>query len=287
MKRVLSQSDFDRFAARSPAIARHRMIAVSVTAPSAEPFELPAAVATALARPFRRIVVFSGAGMSADSGIPTFRSGNNGLWKEFDPQDLATPEAWRRDKETVWGWYEWRRGLVSKAQPNPGHVAVAQLQREFGASVVTQNVDDLHERAGVTRVIHLHGSLFAARCFACDEPHELGMPQAEAHRRLMPPRCARCDDHVRPGVVWFGESLPEEAVRQASTLMRQCDLLLVVGTSGVVHPAAGMVNLVPRGAPVIEINPQAGQRSSRIDHSLQTTAAIGLPAVLRRLRAPA
>jgi len=251
-----------------------------------EPFELPCAVDMALSQTlFHRIVVFSGAGMSADSGIPTFRSGSNGLWQEFDPQDLATPQAWRRDKETVWGWYEWRRGLVANAQPNPGHYAVAQLERDFGACVVTQNVDDLHERAGVTGAMHLHGSLFAARCFACGWPHELGTPPPTAHRRLMPPICWKCGGYVRPGVVWFGEPLAEAVVRQASALMRQCDLLLVVGTSGVVHPAAGMVSLAPSGALVIEINPQASQRLGRIDYSLQTTAAIGLPAVLHRMRA--
>lgn len=249
------------------------------------PFELPAEVATALSRRFERIAIFSGAGMSADSGIPTFRSGHNGLWHEFDPQDLATPDAWRRDKATVWGWYEWRRGLVMRAAPNPGHLAVAQLQREFGASVVTQNVDDLHERAGATGVVHLHGSLFAARCFACGQPQELDAPPSEARRQLMPPRCTRCGGYVRPGVVWFGESLPEDAVRQAASLMRQSDLLVVVGTSGVVHPAAGMVSLARPDALVIEINPQAEQRSHRIDHMLQTTAAVGLPAVLLQLRA--
>ncbi len=236
-------------------------------------------------RRFERIVVFSGAGISADSGIPTFRSGHNGLWNEFDPQQLATPDAWRRDKAVVWGWYEWRRALVMTAQPNPGHLAVAQLQRDFGANVVTQNVDDLHERADATGVLRLHGSLFAARCVACGAPHELGAPPANAERQSMPPRCTRCGGYVRPGVVWFGESLPEAAVAQATRLMRRCDLLLlVVGTSGVVYPAAGMVNLVPPEALVVEINPQATQRSSRIDHALQTTAALGLPAVLACLQ---
>src|SRR5690606_31403572 len=143
-------------------------------AQGADPMTSPAfaALPTPLAdllssRRFERIVVFSGAGLSEDSGSPTFRSGSNGLWSEFDPQELATPQAWRRDKALVWGWYEWRRGLVMAAQPHPSHLAVTGLQERFGATVVTQNVDHLHERAGVTDVLHLHGSLFTARCAAC------------------------------------------------------------------------------------------------------------------------
>ncbi len=237
-----------------------------------------------MARRFDRIVVFSGAGMSADSGIPTFRSGESSLWQQFDVESLATPQAWRNDKELVWAWYEWRRGLVMHARPNPGHVAVAAMSREFDAVVVTQNVDDLHERAGASHVLHLHGSLFATRCAACAAPHELGPPPDSAIRRLQPPRCLHCRGHVRPGVVWFGESLPDEVVAEASAHLRQCDLLLIVGTSGVVQPAASMVQLVPADAFVLEINPEPAQHPGRVNHALRTTAAIGLPAVLAALR---
>ncbi len=218
--------------------------------------------------------------MSADSGIPTFRSGENGFWSEFNPEELATPAAWRRDKALVWGWYEWRRSLVMQAQPNPGHLAVARMQRDLSASVVTQNVDDLHERAGAANVLHLHGSLFAARCFACGEPFALREPAPDARRQVTPPRCIRCSGYIRPGVVWFGETLPKDVMSQATSLIRQCDLLLVVGTSGIVYPAAGMVSLVTQDALVIEINPQTSRQPGRIDHVLQTTAAIGLPAIL-------
>lgn len=250
--------------------------------------DLPATLSQLLNRRFEHIVVFSGAGMSADSGIPTFRSGSNGLWGEFDPQQLATPDAWRRDKETVWGWYEWRRGQVMAAMPNPGHVAVARLQREFGAQVVTQNVDDLHERAGVEGALHLHGSLFAARCDRCGTRASLKDPPPEAQRRLAPPTCAACGHgSVRPGVVWFGEQLDDEVVNAAAQRIADCDLLLIVGTSGVVHPAAGMVRLAPKDAVIVEINPQPGEVAAKLSHRWQTTAAAGLPAVAARLSAAA
>jgi NAD-dependent deacetylase len=245
---------------------------------------LPAVVLDLLDKPFDRIVVFSGAGMSADSGIPTFRSGRNGLWGEFDPQQLATPEAWRRDRATVWGWYEWRRGLVMAAAPNAGHLAVARLQRSLGASVVTQNVDDLHERAGVADALHLHGSLFAARCDRCGAPHELADPPPEAQRRLMPPTCGHCRaGSIRPGVVWFGEGLDDAVVNAAARRIAACDLLLIVGTSGVVYPAAGMVRLAPKAAVIVEINPQAGEVATQVAFRWRTTAARGLPLLADRL----
>jgi len=245
-----------------------------------EQADLPPELVALLNRRFQRIVVFSGAGMSADSGIPTFRSGSNGLWGEFDPQQLATPEAWFRDKATVWGWYEWRRGQVMAATPNPGHVAVAKLQREFGAQVVTQNVDDLHERAGVEGTLHLHGSLFAARCDRCGAPAVLADPPPEAQRQLTPPACGRCGQGaVRPGVVWFGEGLDEAVVDAAAERIAACDLLLIVGTSGVVYPAAGMVRLAPKDAVIVEINPQPGDVAAKVGFRWQVTAAQGLPAV--------
>lgn len=248
----------------------------------------PTALGQLLNRRFEHIVVFSGAGMSADSGIPTFRSGSNGLWGEFDPEQLATPGAWQRDKETVWGWYEWRRGQVMAATPNPGHVAVARLQREFGAQVVTQNVDDLHERAGVEGALHLHGSFFAPRCDRCGAPAVLAEPPPEAQRRLKPPACGRCGTGaIRPGVVWFGEQLDEAVVNAAAALIAECDLLLIVGTSGVVYPAASMVRLAPKGAVIVEINPQPGDVAAKVSHRWQTTAAAGLPAVAAWLSAAA
>ncbi|GHU26252.1 NAD-dependent protein deacylase 1 [Betaproteobacteria bacterium] len=243
--------------------------------------EMPVRLSELLSRRFERIVVLSGAGMSADSGIPTFRSGSNGLWHEFNPSDLATPEAWEDDKALVWGWYEWRRGLVMAARPNPGHVAIGELQRLHGTSVITQNVDDLHERGGATGVLHLHGSLFAARCDTCGAPHVLGDPPSEIQRQVMPPRCPYCDGYIRPGVVWFGEDLDPEVLDNARERIAACDLLLIVGTSSVVYPAAGLSGYAPNGATIIEINPQPGP--SLTDYQWQTTAAIGLPLLLDAL----
>lgn len=253
--------------------------------PKPAPRQMPSQLASLLSsRRFERIVVFSGAGMSEDSGIPTFRSGSNGLWSEFDPEELATPYAWKRDKALVWGWYEWRRGLVMAAQPHPGHLAVAQLQQRLGATVVTQNVDNLHERSGGTDVLHLHGSLFAARCAACGTPCDVPDPSPTApERRLQPPRCSRCQGYVRPGVVWFGESLDQAVVDEACRHIAACDLLLIVGTSGVVYPAAGLVGLAPKDAAIVEINPQPGEVAARVDFRWSATAAVALPTLVEML----
>ena len=171
----------------------------------------------------RRVVVFTGAGVSADSGIPTFR-GEGGLWRNFRAEDLATPEAFARDPRLVWEWYEWRRSIVRAAEPNAAHLAIARLE---DALVVTQNVDGLHERAGSRHIIELHGNIFRERT-------ERGVR--------------------RPDVVWFGEMLPEGALERAADAIREADLLLVIGTSGVVYPAAGLVPL--HRSLSIEINPQ-------------------------------
>lgn len=242
------------------------------------------------ARRFEHITVFSGAGMSADSGIPTFRSGDNGLWHTHKPEHMATPEAWKRDRELVWAWYEYRRHFVMAAQPHPGHLAVARLQQALGASIVTQNVDDLHERAGATDVLYLHGSLFAPHCTACRRPHPepLSSPppevqQQQQQQRLKPPICQHCGGYIRPGVVWFGENLDDAIVNQAIERIRQSDLLLVVGTSGVVQPAAGLISMAKRDTTIIEINPDPGNTSARVAFQWRVTAAVGLPAMAQWL----
>ena len=245
---------------------------------------LPASLQQALSQRFEHIVVFSGAGMSADSGIPTFRSGKNGLWGEFNPADLATPQAWENNKALVWGWYEWRRGLIMRAQPNPGHLAVARLQQTLGAMAITQNVDDLHERAGVRDVLHLHGSMFEPRCSACGHLHMFDSPPpALPLREIEPPQCLRCKGFIRPGVVWFGEQLPEVILSRAQKLIGACDLLIVVGTSGVVYPAAGLIALTKRSSTVIEINPEATIQTGRMDHVLRSSASQTLPALVECL----
>jgi NAD-dependent deacetylase len=201
------------------------------------------------ARP-RSTVVLTGAGVSADSGIPTFR-GEGGLWRNYRAEDLATPEAFARDPLLVWQWYEWRRSIVRNAQPNAAHLAIARLPK---CLVVTQNVDGLHQRAGSTDIIELHGNLFRTRCVR----EEIRRDALEPFEDL-PPHC-ECGALLRPDVVWFGELLPAGAFERAARTVREADLLLVIGTSGVVFPAAGLVSF--HEGLSIEINPQSSAVSS-------------------------
>ncbi|MEU2613508.1 NAD-dependent deacylase [Micromonospora sp. NPDC007271] len=233
----------------------------------------------------RRVVIFTGAGMSAESGVPTFRDALTGLWQQFDAQALATPEAFRDDPALVWGWYEWRRSAVGQARPNPGHLAVAAIEARVPSCVlVTQNVDDLHERAGSVAPVHLHGSLFAPRCSACAQPAEVpaGVTEEPAGgRRITPPRCTRCSAPVRPGVVWFGEALPEAALSAAVEAAATCDLLLTVGTSGLVYPAAEIPQVAARlGAAVIQVNPEETPLDHVAEVNLRGPAARVLPALV-------
>ena len=236
-------------------------------------------------RAAHRVVVLTGAGVSAESGIATFRDAQTGLWERFAAEDLATPRAFLRDPALVWGWYEWRRMQVLRAQPNPAHRAIAALERRVPAlTVVTQNVDDLHERAGSAAVVHLHGSLHAPRCFDCASPFALPPDppcEPEGGRRLAPPRCVRCGGAVRPGVVWFGESLPAKAWREAAQAVADCELLLTVGTSGLVHPAAGLPALARRhGATVVVLDPVPTALDAVAQHVLRGKAGELLPALL-------
>ncbi len=238
-----------------------------------------------LARAARRVTVLTGAGMSAESGVPTFRDAQTGLWSRFDPMSLATPQAWQADPDLVWGWYLWRVALVSAVQPNPGHLALARWARLPGVwlDVATQNVDDLHERAGSTVLAHVHGSLFAFRCDRCEEPYDAAVtPPDPPVQRVAPPKCPRCGTgRVRPGVVWFGEALPAEAFQAATSACLDADLVLVVGTSGLVYPAAGLPGMAAsHGVPVVEVNPVATALSHEVDHAWRATAAQGLPALV-------
>jgi len=235
-----------------------------------------------LVRGARRIVVLTGAGMSADSGVPTFRQAPDGLWSQYDPERLATPEAWRRDPALVWGWYVWRMALVRAAQPNAGHLALVAACSTRDLRIVTQNVDDLHERAGSDDVVHLHGGLFAHRCSACARAHAaVDVPAADAAPlRVEPPRCAHCGGRIRPGVVWFGEALPEAAYRVAAEAAADCDLMLVVGTSGLVHPAVGLPAIARQaGAALVEINSAATELSSLMNACIRSGAAVALPRI--------
>lgn len=230
------------------------------------------AIASIRKRRPKRIVVFTGAGVSAESGIPTFR-GAAGLWRNFRSEDLATPQAFARDPKLVWEWYEWRRGLVREAQPNAAHQAIARLEEALGSvTVVTQNVDGLHARAGSRELIELHGNLFRVRCTAEGHVGEATEPFPQ-----VPPRCA-CGALLRPDVVWFGEMLPPGAIERATERIREADLLLVIGTSGVVYPAAGLV-AVHRNLS-IEINPEASGVSSACVFAIPMTAAAATPQIV-------
>lgn len=198
-----------------------------------------------------RVLVFTGAGVSAESGVPTFR-GAGGLWKQFRPEELATPQAFARDPRLVWEWYAWRRGLVAACAPNAAHEAIARACGRAGV-LVTQNVDDLHERAGTPDVIKLHGSLFVDRCSRCAWSGPAAPVDATSEATL--PRCA-CGALLRPGVVWFGEGLPEDQFERAGHAAEACDVCLVVGTSGAVHPAAGLVHTArAAGADIVVVDP--------------------------------
>ena len=232
-----------------------------------------------------KVVVLTGAGMSAESGIPTFRQTPKGLWAQYSPEKLATPEAWCADPALVWGWYLWRMALVRAAQPNAGHMALAKAMQDRPVfRVVTQNVDDLHERAGSADVLHLHGGLFAHRCSACGKQHPaIDIPDAaDAPLRVEPPRCVDCGGRIRPGVVWFGENLPVDAFSQASVAASECQTMLVVGTSGIVHPAAQLPMLArENGAFIVEVNPVQTELSGIANVRLRGSAAEILPALLR------
>lgn len=234
----------------------------------------------------RHLVVFTGAGISAESGIPTFRDRLTGLWERYEASELASAEGFRRDPALVWGWYEWRRTLVHRAQPNAGHLAIARLATLVPKLTLnTQNVDDLHERAGSREALHLHGRLDALRCFACTRPAlEIPKPdEPNEGRRVEPPRCTRCNGKLRPGVVWFGEQLPGDVLRAAFTAAEECDLLLSIGTSGVVEPAASIPRLALRaGATVLHLNTQPVAVQGEREFALAGPAGELLPALLRQ-----
>ncbi len=218
----------------------------------------PIQQAAGLLRSAHRVVVLTGAGVSKESGVPTFRDAQDGLWAQYDPQELATASAFLRNPKLVWDWYEYRRSMVRTAHPNPGHYALTQLARRFSDfTLITQNVDDLHERAGSTNVIHLHGNIAQSKCFKnCQGDPTLVDVTMLPDMQASPPRCPHCGQFVRPDVVWFGEMLPQDALAMAMQASRSAEVMLVVGTSGIVTPAAALPELSrDHGAQVIEINP--------------------------------
>lgn len=231
----------------------------------------------ALLREAQRVVVLTGAGISAESGVPTFRQAQTGLWAQYDPQELATPQAFRRNPRLVWEWYSWRRQLVGAAEPNAGHLALAEMEKrvpEF--TLVTQNVDSLHHRAGSQNVIELHGNISRNKCF-----DEGTIVTAWPETGKVPPRCPRCQGLLRPDVVWFGEQLPNEALGRAFAAARNCDVFFSVGTSALVQPAASLpLEAAESGAVTVEINPQPTPISAFMDFVLSGPAGEILPALV-------
>ena len=237
--------------------------------------------AAALLQGARSVCVLTGAGISAESGIPTFRDAQDGLWANYSPLDLATPEGFERDPELVWRWYEWRRALIREARPNPGHDAIASLAARFPRlTLVTQNVDGLHQRAGSPAVIEYHGNILRDRCTLEQAPAE----RSEESRSAALPRCAACGGLLRPDVVWFGEMIPRDALLLADAAAAECDAFLSIGTSSLVYPAAGLAETaLRRGVPVIEINPCATELTPRASLVLQGPGGLVLPQLLRSL----
>jgi len=222
------------------------------------------------------IAVLTGAGISAESGIPVFR-GRGGLWRDYRPEDLATPAAFACDPKLVWEWYDWRRGIIAQAQPNAGHQALAELERRTGNfTLITQNVDGLHDRAGSRNKLKVHGDIWNVRCSKCGRERTDLRPSIPS----LPPHCA-CGAIERPGVVWFGEPLPHDVWLRAEDAARKAKVFLVVGTSAVVYPAAGLAALAKSsGAQVIEVNIDETPISMLVDESIRGSAAEILPQLI-------
>jgi NAD-dependent deacetylase len=239
--------------------------------------EYPRALVERL-RGARRVAVLTGAGISAESGVPTFRDAQSGLWANFKPEDLATPEAFERNPKLVWEWYAFRRERVQSVQPNPGHYALAALERRLpDFLLLTQNVDGLHHRAGSRKLVEVHGNILRTRCYQEDVVIE-SWPETKE----IPPRCPRCGSWLRPDVVWFGESLPPGAFEQAELAASTCEIFLSVGTSTLVYPAATLPYAALRsGAMVVEVNPQPTPFSDKASFALRGPSGQILPELVK------
>ncbi len=239
--------------------------------------DIPDALVNAL-RDARHVCILTGAGVSAESGVPTFREAQDGLWAKYDPHELATPEAFLANPELIWRWYRWRRDLVSDVEPNPGHIAIAGLAGLVPRlTLVTQNVDNLHRRAGSNDVIEFHGNLFEDRCFADGSLHT-------GDDTAVVPTCPDCGGPLRPGVVWFGEAIPEQALDESCAAAADCDVFLSIGTSSLVYPAAGLADLAKQnGAVVAEINPAPTLHAAGFDFAIAGKSGTVLPELVDSL----
>jgi NAD-dependent deacetylase len=235
--------------------------------------------AVELLTPVRRLVVTTGAGMSKESGIPTFRDAPSSLWANYDPEDLATPEGFKRDPKLVWEWYVERRKMIAEAQPHAGHHAVAVLEPMFDEFLLlTQNIDNLHRKAGSKTIVELHGNIFRFKCFDKHHPVE-ELPRTSE----VPPRC-HCGSMIRPDVVWFGENLSPDDIDRAFAGLSSCEVILVVGTSGIVYPAAGFPHAAKTmGASVVEVNPEETPITDLADVFVRAPAGEALPVLVEQL----
>lgn len=229
-----------------------------------------------------KIVVLTGAGISAESGVPTFR-GKEGLWGKFKPEELATMDAFMANPDIVWEWYNWRRDLMGKVEPNPGHFALAELeQMKPELTLVTQNVDGLHKTAGAKNILELHGNIYRNKCSSCNQPHN---DQIEIDPDNIP-QCSKCGGKLRPDVVWFGEMLDPVVIDTAFRVSEEAELFVSVGTSAIVHPAASLpMTAKQMGAVLIEINPEETPLSYMADYSIRDKSGVCLPQLIEKMRA--
>lgn len=225
------------------------------------------------------ITVLSGAGISAESGIPTFR-GEDGLWKNFRPEDLATPDAFSKDPKLVWEWYEWRRKLIKDSKPNPGHYALADFEQQVSDyTLITQNIDGLHQLAGSRNIVEMHGNLWQIRCTSCGNIEQ----NFEVPFKELPPLCKNCNSLGRPNIVWFGEVIPMPIIDKSLMAIENCQVMLIIGTSGVVEPAASMGLIAKQtGKTVIEINLEPTPNSNFYDLSINGKSGEILPQIFRK-----
>lgn len=241
--------------------------------------DLPAGLITLLHRT-SSLVALTGAGVSQESGLRTFRDAQVGLWAQYKPEELASPSAFRKNPKLIWDWYAWRREAVKGARPNPGHYALVEIETRIpGFTLITQNVDGLHRMAGSQNVLELHGNIQRVRCSECQMFAEIWGDDSEAV-----PQCESCGGLLRPDVVWFGESLPRDQLEAAVEAARSCEVFLSVGTSGVVQPAASLSFAARnRGAKVIEINVEPTPLTPKADYFLQGKSGEILPDLVKIL----